>query len=187
MTHTSRQAEHLDHLSTALTDGTDLVSILAVLIDDLVAAVPSFLGLRMTLPTSGGPGVVSTLTPSMTPMIRASLTIRLDTVGAACAGGAVVYYAATAGAFEELAAMTRQHVQRDDAVVLDAHLDPDVAVGTALVDLSLIDQAIGMLIEQGYTPESARTTIDERSSATGRPPLAVAVEITSGHLDDEKT
>ena len=44
----------LSELTDALDDpGTDLQAILAVLIDDVTAAVPSFLGLIMTLRLAG--------------------------------------------------------------------------------------------------------------------------------------
>ncbi|WP_157970568.1 hypothetical protein [Nakamurella deserti] len=181
MTH-SRQAEQLDRLSAALTDGSDLTAILDVLVDDLTVAVPSFVGLRMTLPVPGGPAVLSTMDHPVVPVVRASLLLRLDGIGVAAAGATVVYYAAVAHAFDDFAGTVRDHFRLPGIVVVDGHLAPDAGTGVALADLSLVDQAVGMLIESGHTRESARDAIAGRAAATGRTLAAAAAEVTDGHF-----
>src|SRR6476661_7547300 len=55
----------LSELTDALDDpGTDLQAILDVLIDDLTLAVPSFLGLTMTLRLAGAPVTLTAVDPA---------------------------------------------------------------------------------------------------------------------------
>ena len=58
--------------------GTDLQAILAVLIDDVTVAVPSFLGLRMTLHMAGEPVTVTAIGPTAARTARSSLHLPLD-------------------------------------------------------------------------------------------------------------
>ena len=78
--------EGLTLLSDALDDPVvDLEAILSVLTDDLVSAVPSYLGLIITLHIDGSPIIVSTLDNASNGRARASLMLSLKPAGpAAC-------------------------------------------------------------------------------------------------------
>ena len=74
-------------------------------------------------------------------------------------GSAVTFYASRPGAFVDLAADIRQRHNLDGQVVLDGHLHPlrhPIAPSgvTGLVEFSVINRAIGVLIER--TPPGDR-------------------------------
>jgi len=110
--------------------GTDLQAILAVLIDDVTVAVPSFLGLRMTLQVAGEPVTVTAIGPTAARTARSSLHLPLDPLDGAGPGSVVVFYAGNADAFAELARDSRQLDEPDGQVLLDQHL-PGGAAATA--------------------------------------------------------
>ena len=161
--------DHLDALSDALDgSGDDLRAILDVLIDDLKAAVPSFVGLSVTVDVDGHPLTVQAMT---SPSAGASMLLPLQPLTGLSVGSHLIFYARHPGAFAELAADTRAVYGLDGDVVLDAHLpapersQPD---GTdTLRQRSEIDQAIGVLIDQGHPPEHARTELYTRAAAAG--------------------
>lgn len=68
--------------------------------------------------------------------------------------GAVVFYACTAGALVDLAADLGWLLNLRADVVLDGHLRPveEQGVTSGLAELSVIQQAMGMLIDRGLTP-----------------------------------
>ncbi|HEY4991337.1 MAG TPA: hypothetical protein VII33_04565, partial [Nakamurella sp.] len=151
----------------ALTDsvdepGTDLQAVLVGLADDLMAAVPSFLGLRMTLRLVGCPITVTTIAPGPAAAAGASLQFPLDQLAGAGPDGTVVLYAAQAGAFVDLAADTRRAHRLDGRAVVDGHLtttDNPGAPGPPGVsgfdELSVVNRAIGLLIDRGRLPDEA--------------------------------
>ena len=162
-------------LSGAISDdGTDLAAILAVLQDDLVAAVPSYLGLRLTVTTDGSPTVMRTSGPTdpVADSIRAS--IRVPSVAVTGADGVddIVFYAAAPHAFDELAGDTRRLFGLDGQVQLDQHLDGVRREANSLSlrgveQRSTIDQAIGVLIDRGHTPEQASDELARRARVDG--------------------
>lgn len=82
----------LSELTDALDDpGTDLQAILAVLVDDLTAAVPSVLGLTMTLRLAGEPVALTAIEPAAVRAARSSLQLPLDPLAGAGPGSAVVF------------------------------------------------------------------------------------------------
>ncbi|WP_133259353.1 hypothetical protein [Mycobacterium colombiense] len=142
---------------------------------DARAAVPTYLGLRVTVDDSDPPFTFTILEDgAVTDDVRSSLRLRLPGAG----GGrsslsvSVILYAATPGACVDLTADVAWLTGRPPSdFVLDQHLPgpdrPDDA-GTYLRTVSVINQAIGVLIGRGYTPEQADRELDtrgERSSA----------------------
>ncbi|HEY4993239.1 MAG TPA: hypothetical protein VII33_14290, partial [Nakamurella sp.] len=78
MTFSDALTAQLNALTAALDDpGTDLETILDVLVDDLSAAVSSFLGLRMTLQLDGVPVTLTAMDAGLAVTAGASLTLPL--------------------------------------------------------------------------------------------------------------
>ena len=171
----------LSELTDALDDpGTDLQAILAVLIDDVTAAVPSFLGLRMTLRLAGEPVTLTAVDPGTVGTARSSLQLPLDPLAGAGPGSVVVFYARAADAFVELAADTRRVYGLDGQAQLDRHLPgrgTDIDVVTDAAQAAVVHRAIGWLIDRGLSPEDAAGELRRRAAATGRTLSAAAQEL----------
>lgn len=152
-------SQQLSDLTDALDDpGTDLQAILAVLIDDLTAAVPSFLGLAMTLRVDGESVALTAIEAGALRAARSSLQLPLDPMAGAGPGSGVVFYARDADAFAELAADARRLHGVDGQVLLDRNLPDGGAVQPPVTDPAqgaVIHRAMGVLIERGLTPEQA--------------------------------
>jgi len=162
----------LDALTAALDDpGTDLETILDVLGDDLSAAVSSFLGLRMTLQLDGCPVTLTALDADLALTAGASLTLPLGRSTGEGPDGAVVFYARHPGAFVDLAADLQRVHDLDGQVYLDGHLpnagdQPHRAGITGLAELSVVNQAIGVLITRGHTPAEAHAELRRRAAGS---------------------
>ena len=119
-------ARQLAELSGALNEGgADLQAMLEVLIDDLTIAIPTFLGLIVTVPPApnGGRGVsLTVLTPDSADAAESTLLVPWEALGVPGTGGSVVFYAAQPGAFVDLAAAIRFGSGPDDQPTLDGHL-----------------------------------------------------------------
>ena len=108
----------LSELTDALDDpGTDLQAILAVLIDDVTAAVPSFLGSDHDAAVGRGTGHADRDRSSIVELARSSLQLPLDPLAGAGPDSVVVFYARDADAFAELAADTRRMYGLDGQVL----------------------------------------------------------------------
>lgn len=174
---------YLTELTDALDEnGSDLPAILSVLVDDLITAVPSFLGLTMTLPQQtlpqrGTPATGATavtlnfLPPARAGEVGATLLVPMPAIGISAPGGTVVFYAARPGAFVDLAADTRFTYGLDGQVQLDEHLPtldrPSDSAGYP--QTSTINQAVGVLLDHGHTPEVARFILHNRAHQAGVP------------------
>ncbi|HZM67992.1 MAG TPA: hypothetical protein VFC16_17005 [Nakamurella sp.] len=162
--------EQLSTFTVALDDpGTDLQTILEVLADDLSAAVSSFLGLRMTLQLGGIPVTLTAIDTDPALAAGASLALPLAPMTGAGTGGTVVFYARNRGAFVDLAADIRRVPGPGGRVVLDGHLpdtsDPSQRPGiTGLTELSVVNQAIGVLITRGHAPAEALAELRRRAA-----------------------
>lgn len=165
--------EGLTLLSDALDDPLiDLEAVLDVLTDDLIGAVPMYLGLTITLHVEDSPVIISTLNAGETP-IRASLLLSLLPGPDSTSTGSVVFYGGMAGSFADLADDARWIFNLDGYPVLDSHLAPvgataDPARVHGLSAFSDINQALGVLVEDGMTPEDARTELRRRALSAGR-------------------
>ena len=171
---TAALAADLAILSEALDEtDADITDALRQLVVDVRLAVRSYLGLTVT---SDG----ATPHLSLTAMedhahpddVVSSLMMPLSD-GSIDGTGlplAVILYAATPGAFVDLAADLCWLTGRlltdfalDQHLILPAASDSDGAVRAA----SLVNQAIGVLLGLGYTPEQAVIEIDTRAAAAG--------------------
>jgi hypothetical protein len=161
--------DRLDALTDALDgSGDDLHAILSVLTDDLKAAVPSFVGLSVTVHVDGD---AITVVAMNSRTAAASMLLPLAPLTGLPDRSHMVFYAANPGAFIDLAADTRAAYGLDGDVVLDGHLPPPDITGLSgadeLAERSDINQAIGVLIEDGHPPTLARRELDTRAAAAG--------------------
>ncbi len=182
--------EGLSLLSDALDDPmTDLQAVLSVLTDDLTAAVPAYLGLTVTLHVQDHPVVVTTLDAGNTMDIRASLLLPLLPLGDSAATGSVAFYSGSAGAFIDLADDARWIFNLDGPPVLDGHLPStggDPAGIRGLTALSDLNQALGVLIEDGHPQHDAHTELRRRAHQAGRSvPDAVRHLLSTTHPQPE--
>ncbi len=189
----------LSALTDALDDpGTDLSGILSVLIDDLTEAVPSFLGLQMTLKLHDRPFTLTTMADGDTEAARSTLQLPLDPLAGTGPGSTVLFYAAHPGAFKELAADAHQAWGLDGQVHLDQHLrawsspaddDPPDPAPDDLHRLSVVNRAVGILIARGDTPEQARDHLRRAAGQRRCTETAVAEGIVQSVLgaDDPPT
>lgn len=162
-------------LSDALDDpDADIAQSLQRLAADTKDAVASYLGLTITITTSGGPVVISAFEDGTGPNdSRSSLTVELQPRSSMelipPAPITVVLYAANPGAFVDMAADLTWLGGGLIEYPLDLGLPPFVnsTPVQTVRGLSSINQAIGLLIAQGHTPEQARAHIDQIAAETG--------------------
>jgi hypothetical protein len=167
-------AAHLAALTQALdTDDVDHETRLPTFADTVKIAVSSYTGLTITLALDGHT-LSFTVHEDRAATAPAATSLQiplaaLTTPGpdAGNAAGTLLLYAATPGAFVDLAADLSYALGLDPtALVLDGHL-PAPEAGHAVTGLDThfaIDQAIGVLIGRGHTPESARRELDRLAS-----------------------
>jgi hypothetical protein len=182
--------EQLAALSEALDEpGTDLRAVLTVLLDDLAAAVPSFLGLTITLDVEGGPVSLTAIDPASADLAGASMSVPLDPIARGVTG-TVVFYADARGAFIELAADTRRALHLDGEVTLDAHISERGSGRAAALDpialgnVTAVNQALGVLLARGYPPEQARVELARLADQDGHT-LPVAAQHLLGSASPE--
>ena len=176
----SRLTDQLDALSVALeSSGDDLQAILTVLTDDLTAAIPSYVGLSLTVFVGGDPITVDAMNSHPA---AASIFLPLASPPGRSDGNHIIFYARQPGAFAELAA-TSSAAGLDGHVVLDRHLPPRGHGAQVLAQRSDIDQAIGVLIDIGHLPDQARQELHTRAAAAGVTAHHMALDILH-HLDD---
>jgi hypothetical protein len=164
----------LGALTNALDDpGIDLQVVIAEVAGDVIAAVPSFLGLTMTLLLDDRPVTVTAIAADLAAAAGASLQLPLGPLAGAAPGSSVVFYAGRPGAFVDLAADTRYAYGLGSDVVLDGHLTPHArAVQThpgvyGSDEIRLINQAIGVLIGYGHLPGEAHDELLRRAAHHG--------------------
>ena len=171
-------AADLALLTQALDDsGIDLEAGLRAFTADVKVAVASFTGMTMTMAFDGH-DVSFTVHDDATIQPATSLLIPLATVTPTDPASTLLLYAATPGAFVDLAADLIYALRIEPtALVLDGHLDPRAGSGgiTGLDEHSAINQAIGVLIGRGHTPESAQHEL-QRLAKLDHDNLRVAAE-----------
>jgi hypothetical protein len=112
-----------------------------------------------------------------------SLRLPLSALGNAGLLGALVFYAGNPGAFVDLAAdLSFALGLGPDVVALDQDLtpisDPAGLTGlTGLAEMSQVNQAIGILIERGHVPHSARTELHRLANLAQTTPPAAAQQL----------
>ena len=192
-------AADLDILTAALDEpGADLLRTLHQLSIDAQAAVPTYLGLCVTVDGSDTPFTFTILEAgAVAEDVRSSLRLRLPGVGddRLSLSVAFILYAATPGTFVDLTADLAWLTGRPPIdFVLDQHLPGPArpAAGTHLRTVSVINQAIGVLIGRGFTPEQADRELDARGERASTERHAVAqfildTLISEGPADAEYT
>ena len=163
--------------------GIDLQAVIAEVAADVTAAVPSFLGLTVTLQLRGRPVTVTAIDADLAAFAGASLRLPLDPLAGAAPGSSVVFYASRRGAFVDLAADTQYAYGLDEAVVLDGHLTQLLQAVQAHPgvygsdEMTVINQAIGVLIAHGHFPGEARDELRRRAAHHGRGLPGVAEDL----------
>ena len=168
------------HLLSALSgQGEDIQDLLRAMFGDLKAAIPSAIGLSLTVRVSGQDVTVTTLNDPG--LVAASILFPL---GSPDEGTCIVFYAAIPGAFVDLAADLGWTTGLSQQIILlDQHLLPPVdgSAVTGLRELSTINQAIGMLIGRGNSPESAWAELERHAERRGTTVQLVANEVIHGN------
>jgi hypothetical protein len=176
---------------------------LAALTADIEAAVPSYLGIQLTIRQNGHPVTLTRITSDRpaTTSLRIPLTVlgpRFDP------DSRVTLYAATAGAFVDLAAdlsyalhlptstdrsthagRSKGHdrllgqLDGNRRITLDADVSPNPLVSgvSGLSGLSTINRAIGVLIGHGHHPDHAGHTLRCYASSEGLEPHSYAARL----------
>ena len=156
-------------LSASVDGEAELGPRLAELATTLRAAVSSYCGLDLTVHDGVHPVTLTSFLPAADgDEIATSLRLPLVTVSSDVdSQSRVIFYATTPGAFVDLAA-DLGHVLRV-AIVLDADLPPQTSVSrlAGLHEMSTINRAVGMLIEQGHHPDDAHSVLRRHAAAAG--------------------
>jgi hypothetical protein len=164
-------------LTEALGDPViDLQDLLAVVIDDLTALVPSLLGLTIALPGNSEPVTLTAIAPQAASAIRTTLRLPIRDLVGGQRTGTMKLYAGCPGAFAELAAETRRVFGQHGQVVVDADLaqPPSVAGLTGTDDITAVNRAVGVLIAEGHTPSGAHAELSRRALRSGNDRPAAA-------------
>lgn len=153
--------------------GTDIAHSLHRLTLDAAAAVTSYLGLSVVVSHSDPPFTVTALADgALAGDIRTSLHLSLpgpsDPQNSPAV--AIILYAGSPGAFVDLAADLAWLTARSlSDFILDQHLA--LAAGSLpegqLRAASAINQALGVLIGRGYTPQQAHGELDTQAAHAG--------------------
>jgi hypothetical protein len=186
-------AAELSVLTEALDDpGADVAGSLLRLAADARAAVASYRGLMVVLADADPPIAFSAFEDGTEAGdVRTSLMLGPPTVGHDSRPRvSLILFAATPGAFIDLAAdlpwMTGHPLT---AVALDQHLPVrvDDHAGDTLQQASVINQALGLLIARGRTPDQAERELAARAAdADTDPHQAAALLLGSiADLEDE--
>jgi hypothetical protein len=166
-------AADLGILTAALDEpGADVLRTLHQLGVDAQAAVPTCLGLSVTVDGSDPPFTFTTVEDGAADDVRTSLRLRLAGVGdgRASPSVALTLYAGTPGTFVDLAADLAWLTGRPPSdFALDQHLSvpAESDAATVLRAASVINQAIGVLIGRGYTPGQAHRELDSQADSAG--------------------
>lgn len=176
---------------------------LAAFTADIEAAVPSYLGIQLTILQNGHPVTLARITPQRT--AATSLRIPLTVLGPRFdPDSRVTLYAATAGAFVDLGADLsyalhvptstdrstdgcssvgddQRHGQVDGnrRIILDADVPPIPPVSgvSGLSELSTINRAIGVLIGRGHHPDLAGHILRRHALPEGLEPHRYAARL----------
>ena len=163
-------------------DDVDVTSTLALLTTDVAAAVASYVGLTVRVGSVGSHAELTTLDDTAeAARIVTSLRLPLSgRTGTSDPWVLIVLYASALGAFVDMAAdlawLTRRQLGE---IGLDLDLGEGIQAhpATSLRSRSTVDQAIGVLVARGRTPEQATTELDSLAHGAGSDRLAAAVAL----------
>ena len=162
------------------------------LVRELEKAVASYRGLQLTITSNGFPVVLTAFADGHDGAVLTSLRMPLALIDSSFAAESqVVFYASTSGALVDLAAdltyafkVQRQRDGNGDhpappSILLDEDLPPDghtfSLIGTA--ELSAINRAVGVLIDQGHHPDDAHENLRGHAARAGLEPHAWATRL----------
>lgn len=174
-------AADLEHLLRVLDlPDVDLAQTVHDLRVKVERAVPSFVGLSLTLPVRGQPVTLTSVTHDR-PTAASSLRLPLDLASAARLGGEIVLFASTPGAFVDLAADLGYVLKADDGdIQLDQSLPTPSRSGLFGVSkLAMVNRARGVLIGRGLTPEEAEIRLESDAVLRGVEVYQVAASVLS--------
>jgi hypothetical protein len=195
---------HLQDLTASIgQDDQDLDDTLAALTTALRSTANSYSGLQLTIVESQWPVTLTAFTDSHDQPVRTSLRLPLGLVSRRVDGESrVVFFAGTPGAFTDLAADlshalggipvdqaslaadgvdhrgTRVDGHRK-SIKLDADLPPLSRTSglTGLTELTALNRAIGILVDQGHDIEQAHQLLRRDAAAAGVEPQIYAARI----------
>ena len=182
---TATVAEQLQLLQGDLPRGGDFAAGLNQLSRDVAVAVPSCLAVTITLARPGGE--ISVSTTAEPAAVLASLAMPLS---AASSSGLLILRAGAAGAFVLLADdLDGMLGPGHPPIDLDQHLAWPAATGggsltTSLADLSLVNHAVGVLVDRGLPPRAAHRELWRRADATGTTVAAVSRDLLRSARSD---
>jgi hypothetical protein len=172
-------AADLTALSEALHGDVDLETTLRHFAATAALAVPSYLGMTMTVIVDGHRvSFTEPERPGGQRPVATSVMIPLSDIAGSEAGSSLVLYAAAPGAFVDLAADLTYALQvGPDVLALDAQRTPAVDESglNGLADLTQINQALGILIGVGHTLDGARSEL-QRLAHRAQSTLRVAAQ-----------
>jgi len=181
---TTGLATDLRRLTAALDEpGADIAQSLHKMAADTQAAVRSYLGLNVSVSRSDPLFTFTYLNDGVVAGdIATSVRLTLPSIGDSWAPPAValIFYAGSPGAFVDLAADLAWLTARPlSDFVLDQHLTIPAGSGSGaqLSAASVINQAIGVLIGFGYTPQQADRRLDTQAAHAGTDRYAAAQHI----------
>lgn len=187
-----RELLHLS--STVDLDDDEITESLRDLVTALHTAIPSYRGVCLTVVDNGSAvRLTDFLVPQDGEAVATSLRLPFAALGPGFSTvSKVVFYAATPGAFVDLAAdlghalgvptagrghpsEDGHHIDGDDGqqhqrqIVLDADLPPFTLVSglTGLEHVSVINRAVGILVDQGHHPREAHAELRRQATAAG--------------------
>jgi len=179
----SALAADLALLTDALdSDGVDVAATLTLLTSDVAAAISSYAGLSLRLRSSEGDVELTTLTDDeVVARIVTSMRIPIEpTASAPRSDVLIVLYATTPGAFVDLAA---DLAWLTGCALGDVGLDLDLGTSvharpaSSLRNGSTVDQALGVLLARGLSPEQATVELDALAQVSGSDRYAAALEL----------
>lgn len=187
-------AADLGILTAALDEpGADVLHSLHQLGVDAQAAVPTYLGLSVTVDGSDPPFTFTTLEGGAARDVRTSLRLRLPGVGVGdgqvSPSVTVILYAGTPGTFVDLSADLAWQTGRPPRdFALDQHLSLPAGsdAGTGLRAASVVNQAVGVLIGRGYTPPQAHRELDTHTVGAGTDRHTAAESVLDKLMADTK-
>lgn len=174
-------AEQLRLLHADPDIGGDFLAGLRRLGREVALAVPSSLAVTVRVARLEGEVSVSVLAEPA--QVLASLALRLP---AGAPGDTLILRAATAGAYLLLADGLNGLLGPDQAPAeVDEHLSWPILSGAArLADLGSIDQAAGVLLDQGLPPEEARRELQRRAEMADDTIAAASRELLASPRPD---
>jgi hypothetical protein len=184
----------LGDLSTGIgADDHPVDELLDALVRELGKAVASYRGLQLTISSNGFPVVLTAFADDgHDGAVATSLRVPLAVLESGFAGESrIVFYAGTPGAFVDLAADLEFALSRGASTPVRAEssappairLDADPAPETrdmnlsGVTELSTIDRAVGVMIDQGHHPDDAYETLRRHAARAGMEPHTLAARL----------